>query len=306
VIIMIDDGQAANGPRGRAADMPAEALVLPPPPTAAWREAEACAQALIRTQTGSDLDGHLTRNMQERPGLQLLAVGIGGGALAIELAARQSADATILCIDSAPEWISASQQRADELGVKAQFTIGDFEDLHLDGQMFDLVFCHAALHRVIAIEALIDCLRRALRPGGELIVVDVLAREDYYLWPETREVARAIWNTLPAKYRLNHTGHAVPLIDDVIWEPNGGAGGAAPSRTEKIAPALDRVFHRDVFVPYFALSRRFFDAMYGPNYDLSEPLDRAIFDWVWQLDLHYVSSGQLRPETFFGIYRLPR
>jgi hypothetical protein len=33
------------------------------------------------------------------------------------------------------------------------------------------------------------------------------------------------------------------------------------------------------------------------------PLDRAIFNWIWQLDMHYLAIGRLRPETFFGVYR---
>ena len=43
--------------------------------------------------------------------------------------------------------------------------------------------------------------------------------------------------------------------------------------------------------------------MYGPNYELDKPLDKAIFDWIWALDRHYIESGALPPETFFGIYR---
>jgi len=42
--------------------------------------------------------------------------------------------------------------------------------------------------------------------------------------------------------------------------------------------------------------------MYGPNYDLSIPLDLAVFNWIWELDSHYLSNSTLKPETFFGIY----
>lgn len=66
---------------------------------------------------------------------------------------------------------------------------------------------------------------------------------------------------------------------------------------------LDATLQRVHHVPYFTLSRRFFDTMYGPNFDLSAPIDRALFEWIWQLDCHYLQSGQLRPETFFGVYR---
>jgi hypothetical protein len=43
--------------------------------------------------------------------------------------------------------------------------------------------------------------------------------------------------------------------------------------------------------------------MYGPNYDLNLPLDRAIAEWVWELDQLVLAEGRLPPETFFGVFR---
>ncbi len=46
-------------------------------------------------------------------------------------------------------------------------------------------------------------ITRTLRPGGELITVDVVTRNGYRMWPETREVVHALWRTLPERFRLN-------------------------------------------------------------------------------------------------------
>jgi hypothetical protein len=43
--------------------------------------------------------------------------------------------------------------------------------------------------------------------------------------------------------------------------------------------------------------------MYGPSYDLTAPLDKAVFDWIWEMDVHHLAAGKLQPETFFGMYR---
>jgi hypothetical protein len=73
-------------------------------------------------------------------------------------------------------------------------------------------------------------------------------------------------------------------------------------RSEDIVPLLAASFTVRHFVPLLSLGRRFFDLMYGPNYDLERPLDRAVFDWIWELDCESIDEGRLRPETFFGVY----
>jgi hypothetical protein len=45
--------------------------------------------------------------------------------------------------------------------------------------------------------------------------------------------------------------------------------------------------------------------MYGPNYDLNNSLHKAVLDWLWELDIYYVTSQILHPETYFGIYSVP-
>ena len=75
------------------------------------------------------------------------------------------------------------------------------------------------------------------------------------------------------------------------------------ARSEAILPAIAERFEALHYVPYFSLSRRFFDTMYGPSYDLTAPLDRAVFDWIWEMDVHHLATEKLRPETFFGMYR---
>lgn len=73
-------------------------------------------------------------------------------------------------------------------------------------------------------------------------------------------------------------------------------------RSEDILPVLSGTFAAKMFVPHLSISRRFFHTMYGPNYDLGRAPDLAILNWIWELDRHYLATGELRPETFFGVY----
>jgi ubiquinone/menaquinone biosynthesis C-methylase UbiE len=267
-----------------------------------WAEAEHRASELIRTATGKSLPDHLRAALSAGPGTQMLAIGASGGALALDLL-RDAPEAALVCIDANAEWLRPWNERARGLKLNAQFVAVDLDSIELEPRAFDAIVCHAVLYRTVELERVADQIRRALRPGGSVIIVDVVTRNGHAMWGETREVVRPIWKTLPAKYRLNHTAYTVPLIDDVIWEPDPIPSGVKFARPEDVLPVIEERFSAEHFVPYFSLCRRFFDSMYGPNYDLGMPLDRAIFNWIWQLDMHYLAIGRLRPETFFGVYR---
>jgi SAM-dependent methyltransferase len=275
---------------------------LTQPVPSAWQEIESRATALIRGSTGNDLFGHLADRLRGQPGARMLSLGSGPGGVEIEVA-RRAPEAAVLCLDINPELLQLGRQRAEDLALNVQFVEADLNTVTLPPGAFDLVFCHAALHHVIELEALSEQIKRTLRQGGVFITVDVVTRNGYLMWPETRQIVQAIWKTLPVKYRLNHTAYPAALIDDEIWEADTSVSGMECARSEDILPVINRRFATEHFVPYFSLSRRFFDTMYGPNYDLGSPLDAALFNWIWQLDVHYLATKRLHPETFFGIYR---
>jgi SAM-dependent methyltransferase len=277
-------------------------LLQPVPPV--WTELEARVAAMVRQLTGDDVYGHVTRRLKDRPGARMLSLGSGPGGREIELAGRIGA-AAVVCADINPELLALGRQRAEERRLNLSFVEADLNTIELPAGEFDVVFCYASLHHVIELERLAEQIRRTFRPGATLVTVDVVSRNFFQMWPETREVVRALWRGLPDQFRLNHTAYAEPALDRDIWEPDGRAAGMECVRSEDILPVLEQHFSVQEFVPYFALCRRFFDTMYGPNYDLGRPLDRSIVDWVWQLDLHYVETLRLRPETFFGIYAAP-
>ena len=60
-----------------------------------------------------------------------------------------------------------------------RFSQADLNTVSLPKREFDLVFCHACLHHVLELERLAGQIRNALRPGGELVVVDVITRSGY-------------------------------------------------------------------------------------------------------------------------------
>ena len=266
-----------------------------------WIEVERRTLELVRRLTGNDEIGHVVRRLNERADVKMLSLGSGACGVEIDVA-RKARSSSIHCIDINGELLDLGRSHALNEGLNITTEVVDLNTVDLPAEAFDYVFCHAGLHHLIELEHIARQISRTLRPGGEFIVVDIITRSGYLMWPETREVVRAVWKTLPIKYRLNHTAYSKPQIDNEIWEADTSQYGMECARSEDIVRILGKELVPRQFVPLQSISRRFFDTMYGPNYDLSIPLDLAVFNWIWELDSHYLSNSTLKPETFFGIY----
>ena len=273
-------------------------LQQPVPP--AWREMERRASAAIRSATGAvPLEHVVSRLRGDAPRLLSLGSGPAGVEIAI---AQQVPAARLTCVDLNPGLLALGRERAEALALQMDFVEADLNVIELRHGEYDVVWAHAALHHVVELERLAAQIRRALKPGGRLIVVDVISRNGYRMWPETRSIARSLFGALPARLRLNHTAYAKPAVDTELWEADTSAHSMECVRSEDIEKAFEAELALEARVGYFSLCRRFFDTMYGPNYDLGAQPDAAIVEGIWQLDQDYLRSGVLRPETYFAIY----
>jgi SAM-dependent methyltransferase len=268
-----------------------------------WNAALDRAAERVKDRTGADLLGHIAYRLNQRGDPPPRLLSLGCGAAGVEMAiARQSPDAEIHCVDVNPVLLRMAEERARVEGLRMSFLHADLNTARLPLGTFSVVLCHAALHHLIALEHVFGEIRRCLGESGQLIVIDIVSRNGYRMFPKTKAVASSIFATLPPRYRVNHTAYAVKMTDKSLYSPPAAMTGMECQRSEEILPLLRANFVEREFVPYFSLCRRFFDSMYGPNYDLSRPLDQAILTWIWELDCQYLDSGGLEPETFFGIF----
>jgi SAM-dependent methyltransferase len=282
-----------------ASEAAREQLVEPAP--ASWSEAEGRAAALIRDATGADMVEHVVRRLRARSETRLLSLGSGPGGLEIGFA-QQVPQSRIFCLDLNEDLMALGRDRAEELSLDVTFETADLNVAELPADEFDVVFCHAALHHLVNLEHVADQIGRCLRKHGEFVVVDVITRNRYRMWPENERAVVSLFRSLPARFRVNHTAYATPTIDDEIWHGDTGDGSMECIRSEDVLPVIETYLDKHAFVPYYSISRRFLDSMYGPNFDLSQPLDCALFNWLWEFDVHSLRNLELQPETFFGIY----
>jgi ubiquinone/menaquinone biosynthesis C-methylase UbiE len=253
----------------------AQDLLTEPAPQA-WIALEGRISELLASRTGRTRDEHIAAILNAGSGRRLLSLGSGPGGVEIMLA-RLCPGAAIHGIDINPDLLKLGEERARNEHLSLTFEEGDLNTVALPADAYDVVFCHASLHHVLELEHLADQIQRTLKPEGRLIVEDVIMRNGSLMWPETKDVVTSIWRTLPANYRINHTGYAEKEIDAEPWEADTSEVSMECIRSEDVLPVLEQRFKPVHSVNYLSLGMRFFHHMYGPNFDLSRSFDSALF-----------------------------
>ena len=126
--------------------------------------------------SGPDLD-LMIEATSLRKGARVLDAGCGAGHTAMAFAAI--ADRVIAC-DFTPAMLQQVEMLARELGktnVRAQ--LADVEDLPFPSRSFDLVVTRYSAHHWLHPERVLTEFLRLLKPDGELLISDIMAREDY-------------------------------------------------------------------------------------------------------------------------------
>ena len=118
-----------------------------------------------------------------QPGERILDLGCGAGQLTREIAGR---GAVVIGLDSSASMIAQARINYPDL----EFVLADATNFCLD-EPVDAIFSNAVLHWVKDAGAAVECVRRALRPGGRFVA-------EFGGKGNTREVLRVVEDVLGA------------------------------------------------------------------------------------------------------------
>ena len=108
-----------------------------------------------------------------RAGERVLDLGVGPGFLASEVAALVGPDGLVAGVDVSESMLAIARTRVvDGPAAPVQLRIGSATDLPYEDQSFDAVVSTQVLEYVNDIPAALAEIRRVLRPGGRVLVLD--------------------------------------------------------------------------------------------------------------------------------------
>jgi ubiquinone/menaquinone biosynthesis C-methylase UbiE len=215
----------------------------------------AAAIAAVQDMRGEETERRLARLLPLTGEERALDVGTGAGAIAIGLAPLVR---EVVGIDLVPELLGEARKRAP---ANVSFIEGDAYALPFPSDSFDLVATARTLHHVQRPELVLAEMRRVLRPGGTMLVVDQLAPGDPLAAIELNRFERArdesttrILADVDLRGLFDSNGLILRRFESVAIERElepyldlAGCEGAAREQARALAPA-HRIGHYGWYV----------------------------------------------------------
>ena len=105
------------------------------------------------------------------PGASVLEVAPGPGYLSIELA--KFGRYSVTGLDISETFVEIARKNAAEAGVQIDFRRGNASAMPFGDDSFDLIVCRAAFKNFSEPVKAIAAMRRALKPGGRAMIIDL-------------------------------------------------------------------------------------------------------------------------------------
>lgn len=144
-------------------------------PTMHWRGAE---WLLRETRESEEHTSRMLAALGVEPGDTVCDLGCGVGYLTLPLAGLVGEEGRVLAVDVQPEMLDGLRARVNEAGVtNVRPVLGGLADPRLAPRSCDLVVMVDVYHELGYPEQVLAAVRRALKPGGRLVLVEFRAED---------------------------------------------------------------------------------------------------------------------------------
>lgn len=196
----------------------------PPPPPVAEYQGRVIAQTM-HWQGASWLIRHkrdreeATLRMREelklKPGMSVCDMGSGNGYHTLPMAEAVGKEGKVYAVEVQPEMIEMLKERAAAKGIThIESVIGESHDPKLPPQSCDLILLVDVYHEFSHPEPMLAGIRKALKPGGVVVLVEFRAEDDSVPIKPEHKMTKAQINK-----ELTHNGFKlVREFDELPWQ----------------------------------------------------------------------------------------
>ncbi|MBV8417462.1 MAG: metalloregulator ArsR/SmtB family transcription factor [Verrucomicrobia bacterium] len=151
------------------------------------------------------------------PPIDVADLGAGEGTLSQLLAKRAR---KVIAVDISERMVEVGTQLAKEQGfTNLEYRLGDLEEPPIADSSIDLAVFSQALHHANSPTKAIAAARRVLRPGGRLVILDLLAHS----FEQARDLYADLWlgfSEVQLLHLLEQAGFRESEVQIVSREPN--------------------------------------------------------------------------------------
>jgi SAM-dependent methyltransferase len=155
-----------------------------------------------------------------------------------------------------------------------------------------------SLHHVVNLEGLFDEVTRALAPGGDFVVADIIGRNGHQRWPEALAAVQRFWRELPPAYRENRQ---LRRHEERFENWDCSSESFEGVRAEDILRLLVERFEFRLFIGFANVVDVFVDRSFGHNFDADAAWDREFIDRVHAFDEQGFADGTLTPTHLIAV-----
>lgn len=121
----------------------------------------------------------MREELKLKPGMSVCDMGSGNGYHTIPMAEAVGKDGKVYAVEIQPEMIEMLKSRAEKQGITHIETIlGESHDPKLPPNSCDLILLVDVYHEFAHPQQMLAGMRQALKPGGQLVLVEFRAEDD--------------------------------------------------------------------------------------------------------------------------------
>ena len=117
----------------------------------------------------------------------VVAADLGCGTGYVTRALLQRMD-RVICVDHSSKMLDEARKSLEAYADRVEFRPGELEELPLADEEVDAVFCNMVFHHVPDVVAALREIKRVLKPGGRMVVTDLLPHRESWMNEEMADL----------------------------------------------------------------------------------------------------------------------